>query len=380
MAHDFNQPIVIDNGSGILKAGFAGSDEPKLLSPAFVGQTKYKHTMVGGEVEKDYLVGNEAQTHRGILRLSYPTSHGVTTDWDGMTALWNYAYKELNVQLEEHPVLLTEPPLNSKRQRLQTLEIFYEQFNAPALSLQVQAILSLYASGKTTGIVLDSGDGVTHAVPVYEGFAIPHAITRIDVGGRDVTEYLQLLLRKAGHNFHTSAELEVVKAIKESEICHVAFNLEKSEKENAENDKENEQGTEYKLPDGSSIKIGAERFRAPELLFNPSLIGLEYPGAHQCLVNAISKSDLDIRRTLYSEIVLAGGSTLFQGFGDRLLLEVKKNAPSHTKIRIYAPPERLKSTWVGGSILASLATFKNFWVTRKQYDELGPEAVFRKSF
>jgi len=293
-----------------------------------------------------------------------------------MQNLWQHVYNELNVVQDQHPVLLTEAPLNPRPNRLKAAEIFFETFNVPALYVQVQAILSLYASGKTTGVVLDSGDGVTNAVPVYEGFILPHAVTRIDVAGRDITEYLQLLLRKAGHNFHTSAELEVVKDIKEK-ICFVAFNIEKIDKEDSE-DVEPEHS--YKLPDGNVIQVGAEKFRAPEVLFNPGLIGLEYVGIHQCLVNAISKCDMDIRRSLFSDIILAGGSTMHDGFGDRLLVEVRKLAPRDTKIRILAPPERILSTWIGGSILASLATFKKMWVTRKEYDDAGKNAIYRKGF
>jgi len=129
-----------------------------------------------------------------------------------------------------------------------------------------------------------------------------------------------------------------------------------------------------------SSKIGNEKFRAPEVLFNPSLIGLEYVGVHQCIVNAVSKSDLDIRRRLYSEIVLAGGSTMFTGFGDRLLSEVRKLAPRDTKIKIFASKDRIKSAWVGGSILASLSTFKKMWVTRKEFDDSGKSIIYRKTF
>jgi len=377
MAQDLNQPIVIDNGSGIIKAGFSGIEEPKLMFPAYVGRPKHTRAMAGGAAEGvDLFVGDKAQELRGILRLSYPTSHGVTFDWKDMQSIWQYTYDELNVVQEEHPVLLTEPPLNPRINRLKTAEIFFETFNVPAFYVQMQAILSLYASGRTTGVVLDSGDGVTHAVPVYEGFALPHAISRIDVAGRDVTEFLQILLRKAGHTFHTSSEMEVVKAIKE-QVCYVAFNIEKLEKEDNEDvDPE----VPYKLPDGKVIQIGNEKFRAPEVLFNPSLIGLEYVGVHQCIVNAVSKSDLDIRRRLYSEVVLAGGSTMFTGFGDRLLSEVRKLAPRDTKIKIFASKDRIKSAWVGGSILASLSTFKKMWVTRKEFDDSGKSIIYRKTF
>jgi len=371
---DSNQPIVIDNGSGSIKAGFAGAEMPRIVFPAYVGRPKHMKAMAGG-VDGDVFCGDKAKDLRGILKLNYPTKHGITTDWKDMQHLWQNVYTELNIVQDQHPVLLTEAPLNPRPNRLRSAEIFFETFNVPALYVQAQAILSLYAAGRTTGIVLDSGDGVTNAVPVYEGFILPHAVTRIDVAGRDITEYLQLLLRKSGHNFHTSAELEVVKDIKEK-ICFVAFNIEKIDKD----DEDVEPEHSYKLPDGNVIQVGAEKFRAPEVLFNPGLIGLEYVGIHQCLVNSISKCDLDIRRSMYSDIILAGGSTMHDGFGDRLLVEVRKLAPRDTKIRILAPPERILSTWIGGSILASLGIFKKMWVSRKEYDEAGKNSIFRKGF
>ncbi|XP_077868772.1 beta-centractin [Saccoglossus kowalevskii] len=236
----------------------------------------------------------------------------------------------------------------------------------------MQAVLSLYATGRTTGVVLDSGDGVTHAVPIYEGFALPHSIMRVDIAGRDVTRYLQLLMRKEGYNFHTSAELEIVRTIKERG-CYLALNPQKEEGSEIEK-------TPYTLPDGSTLEVGPARFRAPELLFQPHLIGEECEGLHEVLSYAIQKSDMDLRRTLFANIVLSGGSTLFKGFGDRLLSEVKKLAPKDVKIRISAPQERLYSTWIGGSILASLDTFKKMWVSKKEYEEDGAKAVHRKTF
>jgi len=291
-----------------------------------------------------------------------------------MQQIWHYTYQQLNCIQDQHPVLLTEAPLNPRTNRVNAAQMFFEQFNVPSLFIQSQPILSLYASGRTTGVVLDSGDGVTNAVPVYEGFALPHAMQRIDVAGREITEYLQVLLRKSGHNFHTSAEMEEVKTIKEKR-CYVAFNIEKAEK-----GVEDDEAIPYKLPDGSVIDIGPEKFRAPEVLFNPALIGLEYPGLHQALVTSIAKCDLDIRRTLFQQVILAGGSTMFDGLGDRLLSEVRKLAPRNTKIKIWAPPERILSTWIGGSILASLATFKNMWISKKEWEEQGKSAIVRKTF
>jgi len=367
-----NQPVVIDNGSGVIKAGFAGDDQPKCLFPSFVGRPKHVRIMAGA-VEGDVFIGRKAQELRGLLKIKYPLEHGIVTDWDDMERIWQYIYsEELKTLSEEHPVLLTEAPLNPRKNRDQAAQIFFETFNVPALFTSIQAVLSLYSSGRTTGIVLDSGDGVTHAVPVYEGFAMPHAIRRVDIAGRDVTEHLQLLLRKAGYHFHTTAEKEVVRIIKEK-TCYVALNPGKEEKDTSN------KYDDFILPDGSVIKLGAERFRAPEILFNPEIIGQEYSGIHQVVVDSINRADLDLRKSLFANVVLSGGSTLCKGFGDRLLNEVKKLALKDIKIKIFAPPERKYSTWIGGSILAALSTFKKMWVSAEEYQE-DPDIIHKKTF
>lgn len=240
----------------------------------------------------------------------------------------------------------------------------------PALYTSIQAVLSLYASGRTTGIVLDAGDGVSHAVPVYEGFAIPSSIRRIDIAGRDITEHLQTLLRKGGSVFHTSAEKEIVKQIKEK-TSFVALDPKKEEKEwmNAASRGGESKVVEYALPDGQKLKIGAERFRAPEILFDPEIIGSEWPGLHSIVVDAIGRTDMDLRKALFGNIVLSGGSTMIKGFGDRLLSEVQRLAVKDMRIKIFAPPERLYSTWIGGSILAGLSTFRKMYVTTDDWHE-----------
>mmetsp|Transcript_6547 Transcript_6547/g.8630 ORF Transcript_6547/g.8630 Transcript_6547/m.8630 type:complete len:376 (-) Transcript_6547:123-1250(-) len=368
-----NQPVVIDNGTGIIKAGFAGGDRPKVVFQSHVGRPKYVRLMPGGALEgQDIFVGKKVAEHKGAFKLSYPMEHGVVTDWSDMEKIWQHIYlrENLNVASEEHPVLLTEAPLNPNSNSEKAAEIFFETFNTPAMFCAPQAILSLYASGRTTGVVLDSGDGVTHAVPVYEGFALPHAITRVDLAGRDITNHLQLLLRRLGYNFYTSAEMEVVRQLKE-EQCYVAFKPQKEEVHYSYR--------MYNLPDGTSISVGKERFRAPEILFNPTLIGSEELGMHECVVQSIMKADMDLRKTFFSQIVLAGGTTMFGGLGDRLLNEVRKLAPKNTKIRISAPPERKFSTWIGGSILASLATFKTMWVSKADYEEHGAALIHQRS-
>lgn len=273
--------------------------------------------------------------------------------------------------------MLTEPPLNPRSNRDTAAEILFETFNVPALYTSIQAVLSLYASGRTTGIVLDAGDGVSHAVPVYEGFAMPSSIRRIDVAGRDVTEYMQMLFRKSGYVFHTSAEKEVVRAVKEK-TGYIALEPRKEEKEwQSYGGKPEGKVVEYSLPDGQKIKVGAERFRAPEILFDPEIIGLEYPGIHQMVVDAINRTDMDLRKSLFGNIVLSGGATLTKGFGDRLLHEVQRLAVKDMRIKIFAPPERKYSTWIGGSILAGLSTFRKMWVGIDDWHE-NPEIIHTK--
>jgi actin-related protein len=299
------------------------------------------------------------------------------TNWDDMEKIWHHTYyNELRVPPEDHPCMLTEAPLNPKANREKMIETMFGTFNVPSFYVGVQAVLSLYASGRTTGIVLDAGDGVSHTVPIYEGYALPHAILRNDLAGRDITDYFVKLLMEVGCSFTTSAEREIARDMKEK-LSFASMDFDADMKEAQQSSKFD---VTYELPDGNTVTVGSQRFRAAEALFQPSHVGREIPGIHELAFNSIMKCDVDVRRDLYANVCLSGGTTMIDKLPDRLNKELVSLAPSTMKIKIVAPAERKFSVWIGGSILSSLSTFQAMWITKAEYDESGPSIVHRKCF
>ncbi|XP_042335605.1 actin-related protein T2-like [Sceloporus undulatus] len=372
----FSSPaVIIDNGSGLCKAGVAGEVGPRHVIASVLGCPKSKLSLSRSR-QKECYVGDEAQDRRETLSLRYPIENGVITSWDDMEKIWKHIYdKGLGMKAFERPLLMTESPLNPKEDRAKLTQLMFEHFKVPAFYLSIQAILSLYASARYTGIVLDSGFGVTHAVPVYEGYCLPHAVSRLDIGGRDVTEVLRELLLEKRQYFRSFPEgSNVVEDIK-VKLCFVAA------------DPSNEQDKipetvpkEYELPDGNRIKIDDPLFLAPEILFTPSNINRSGHGIPRMIAKSIKKCDPNIRKAFYGNVLLSGGSSLFPGFDDRVFKELELQAPQGVPIKVIAPPDRWFSTWIGASIVTSLSTFKQMWVTAADYREFGPNVVQRRCF
>ena len=373
---DSNCPIVIDTGSGVIKAGFSGDATPTAICPSVVGRPRHRGVMVGMN-EHEYFVGDKLNSMRGVLSLDYPIENGIINNWSDMEKIWHHTmYDLLRIAPEEHPVLLTEAPMNPKRNREKIIETMFEKFKVPSTYISIQAILSLYASGRTTGLVLDSGDGVTHAVPVFEGYCVPKAIVRLDLAGRNLTNHLKDTLSERGYQFRTTAEREIVRDIKEK-LCYVA---EDYETELIKSKKDSSLEKSYMLPDGNKVVIGSERFRVPEGLFQPSLIGMEVSGIQDVVFDCVNKCDIDIRKTLFENVVLSGGTTMLPGIDTRLQSDLKSMVPELVVPNVSAPPERKYSVWIGGSILSSLPSFEDMWITNAEYEEYGPSIVHRKCF
>eukprot|EP00672_Neobodo_designis_P028557 CAMPEP_0174854128 /NCGR_PEP_ID=MMETSP1114-20130205/30094_1 /TAXON_ID=312471 /ORGANISM="Neobodo designis, Strain CCAP 1951/1" /LENGTH=379 /DNA_ID=CAMNT_0016088803 /DNA_START=38 /DNA_END=1177 /DNA_ORIENTATION=+ len=366
-----NAPVVIDNGSGVIKGGFAGEEQPRSVFASCIARGR------GGN-EGHVLVGDQAQEATRGYTLNYPVEFGIVNNWDSIEMLWAHMYDQLQVDPSNQAALVTEAPLNPKANREAIATTLFEKFNVPAMQLQIQAVLSLYSGGRTDGLVFDSGDGVSHIVPVFDGHTVPLAIKRVDLAGRHLTEWLMKLMSdETDRAFTTTTDRELARIVKEKS-CYVAANFD-AELEAVDASKEKHETVE--LPDGTTVTIGRSRFGCPELLFDPSLDDHQSKGIHELAVESVESCPMDIRRALLSNVVLSGGSTMFKGLDTRLADEIRTltTARAQEDVHVFAPGERKYSVWMGAALLASLASFAAQWITKADYDEIGPGVVHQRS-
>jgi len=337
---------------------------------------------------KDIMVGDEAAKLRSMLQITYPLDNGIIRNWEDIGYVWDYAFKEkLKIDTSDSKILLTEAPMNPQQNRAKMVETMFEKYRFQGVYVAIQAVLTLYAQGLLTGVVVDSGDGVTHIIPVFEGFSLPHLTRRLDVAGRDVTRYLIKLLLLRGYAFNRTADFETVRLIKEK-LCYVAYDVAAEEGLASETTVLVEQ---YTLPDGRVIKVGRERFQAAEALFQPGLVDVEGGGMADQLFDCINKADIDIRKAFYEHIVLSGGSSMYPGLPSRLEKDIKslylakvlkgdKSKLAKFKCRIEDPPRRKHMVFLGGAVLAEIMKDRpEFWMSRAEYDEKGM-GVLNKEF
>jgi len=378
--------LVCDNGTGFVKVGYAGSHFPEYIFPSMVGRPILRATNKIGNIEvKDLMVGDEASQLRALLEVSYPMENGMVKNWEDMCHVWDYTFGEtkMNVDPADCKVMLTEPPMNPLKNREKMIEVMFEKYGFSGTYVAIQAVLTLYAQGLLTGVVVDSGDGVTHLCPVYEGFALPHLTRRLDIAGRNITRYLIKLLLLRGYSFNHSADFETVRQLKEK-LCYVGYNIDIEEKLALETTVLVES---YTLPDGRVIKVGGERFAAAEALFQPHLIDIESNGISELLFNTIQAADMDVRPELYKHIVLSGGTTMYPGLPSRLEREIKQlylervlhgdiDRLNNFKLRIEDPPGRKNMVFIGGAVLAYVMKDKeDFWMTKEEYQERGVKVL-----
>lgn len=385
--------VVCDNGTGYTKAGFANDNFPSVVIPAMVGTPLMRADNVAGEYElKDIMCGDECSPVMSQLDVKYPVEQGVVKDWDAMEHLYNYTFSQkLKIDPTESLILLTEAPRNPLENRMKFCEYMFETFGFQGMYLQIQAVLTLYAQGLLEGVVLDSGDGVTHAVPVIEGAVLPPeagkgGTQRLNLAGRHVTRYLQKKLEQSGYGFSLDSDMDLLRDIKENccfVSCDIALDTHLANNTTFLN-------KEYRLPDGqkigdsNKIMLSRERFEASECLFDPSLAGQdEARGMSDLIFDCINGSSMDNRKQLYRHIVLSGGTTMYPGLPSRLEADVKQrylslvggraDALDKMKIRIEDPPRRKHMVFLGGAVLAHIMKDKpEFWYTKAEYQEQGP--------
>ncbi|KAG8461873.1 hypothetical protein KFE25_013892 [Diacronema lutheri] len=397
--------VVIDNGTGYTKMGYAGNCEPSFIVPTVIGTRDGNLARNAGKAagsidDLDFVVGDDALAGANAYNINYPVRHGMVENWDNMERFWQRSiFSYLRCDPAEHAFLLTEPPMNTPENRELTAEIMFETFNVRGLYIAVQAVLALAASwtsaqvsGKTlTGTVVDAGDGVTHVIPVAEGYVIGSCIRSIPLAGRDITDFIQQLLREREASVPPEGAMDAAKRIKEK-YCYVCPDI---AREFAKYEQEPSrwlrtyEGTHPRTQQLWRCDVGPERFLGPEIFFNPEIFSSEFTTPLPTVIDStVQQCPIDVRRGLYGAVVLSGGSTMFKDFGRRLQRDIKRRVDERIRLSEALSGGSLKAStidvnvishhmqrfavWFGGSMLASTPEFYKVCHSRAQYEEYGP--------
>lgn len=250
MYYKTNCPVILDIGSYSSKVGFANQIAPKSVFPTVTGHSR-----------SGVFIGYEAQMKRDLLSSNNPIEYGVVTNWESFEMLLDHSFnKELRIRSDEQSVLITEAAMNPSSVKQNMAEILFERFNISSLCISQQALLSLFASGRTSGVVVDSGQDLTYIVPVHEANVLKGQTQYFEIAGQDLSNHLGKLLNIRKYNFESKTEQEILRRIKEMH-CFVSLDI----------DREGYNSFNYKLPDGRFITVGSEVFECPEALFRPTL-------------------------------------------------------------------------------------------------------------
>ncbi|KAJ3338327.1 Actin-like 6A [Gonapodya sp. JEL0774] len=427
--------IIFDAGSSWTRAGWSGEDMPRSVFSSSVGVgsdqppgpphnwfSNSDDMLIDGAFSRrrpkdlKYAVGDLATSSwKPNQEIVNPFKEGLVNDWDAYEQLIDHAlYDLLRANPAEHPLLFSEPVWNTRDLREKVTELMFEAYNVPAFFLVKDAVLTAFAHGKTTALVVNSGATTTNVVPVYEGYAIKKALTKQPIGGDFLSHQGRLLLQerfhiqmtpqylvkrkafvdpgkqpepilhersKTSNSFHRYHVLRTVNDWKET-VCQV------SEVPFQEEILSGRPSKSYEFPDGYNNAFGVDRFRIPEIVFDPKLafpdpenpLPADAVGIQTLVQSSVQACDPDMRAAMYSSILLTGGNTCFHGFPDRLSNELTRIAPG-PKVRVQAAgsnAERRFSPWIGGSILSSLGTFHQLWISKQEYDENGKQFVEKR--
>lgn len=365
--------VVIDMGTGTCKVGFAGQARPTYTVASIIGCQPKKSATKGKPVLETFI--GDAARMRPELALVQTVRHGIVLDWDAAELIWRHVVEhDLRVSTQDHALLFSDPPFSPTTNREKLVEVAFESLRSPAMYVASQAVLSVYAHGRVSGLVVDTGHGVTSTVPVFQGYHLPHAMQRLDLAGAHLTAFLAEVLLETRLPLGQQ-DLDAVENIKHR-YCYVAADF---QKEQARPEQASWQSVE--LPDGRTVTLSKELSQCPELLFSPpEMPGLAPAGIATMAKQSLHKVAPEVRPDLAGNVLLCGGSSLFRGFEGRFRAELLGSVPPEEHVVVAAQPARNFSVWIGGSVLASLPAFRSCWILREQYEEQGPHIVYRKCY